>query len=105
MAKLCKHLDTKYLHTANKWQFYGLSLKTTYKHLSALQVKICWTSIILAMHILGGGGQLKFDIIYVVTPYSITSSGNVSIQVQPVRYQSQPGHNPPGSKCHTWTQA
>ena len=26
---------------------------------------------------------------------------NVSIQVQPFCYQSQPVHNPPGSKCHT----
>ena len=25
-----------------------------------------------------------------------TSSQTVSFQVQPVRYQSQPGHNPPG---------
>ena len=30
---------------------------------------------------------------------------SVSIQAQPFRYQSQPGHNPPGSKCHTGTQA
>ena len=33
-----------------------------------------------------------------VKPYSITSSRNVSIQVKLVRYQSQSGHNPPGSK-------
>ena len=41
----------------------------------------------------------------VVNNYSITSSGNVSIQAQPVRNQNQPGHNPPGSKSHTGTQA
>jgi len=35
----------------------------------------------------------------------ITSSQTVSVQVQPVRYPSQPGHNPPGSKFHTGTQA
>ena len=29
-----------------------------------------------------------------VRPYSITSAQNVSIQVQPFCYQSQPGHNP-----------
>ena len=38
------------------------------------------------------------DIIYisVVNAYSITSPGNIYIQVQPVRYQSQPGHDPNG---------
>ena len=29
----------------------------------------------------------------------------VSVQAKPVRYPIQPGHNPPGSKCHTRTQA
>ena len=29
----------------------------------------------------------------------------VSVQAQPVCYPSQPGHNPPGSKCHTGTEA
>ena len=37
---------------------------------------------------------------FAVNTYSITSSLNVSIQAQPVSYQSQPGHSPPGSKCH-----
>ena len=32
-------------------------------------------------------------------------SQTVSAQVPPVRYQSKPGHNQPGSKCHTGTQA
>ena len=40
-----------------------------------------------------------------VNSYSITSSRNVSIQVQPFRYKSQSGHSPPGSKCLTGTQA
>ena len=37
---------------------------------------------------------------FAVNTYSITSSLNVSIQAKPVSYQSQPGHSPPGSKCH-----
>ena len=41
----------------------------------------------------------------VVNTDSITGSRNVSIQAQPVRYQNQPGHNPPSSKCHTRKQA
>ena len=36
---------------------------------------------------------------------TITSSQAVSVQAQPVRYPSPPGHNPPGTKCHTGTQA
>ena len=31
---------------------------------------------------------------YVVKPYSIANLQNVVIQVQPIRYQSQPGHCP-----------
>ena len=46
--------------------------------------------------------HIKPYIKYVVNTYSITSSRNISIQV---RYQSQPVHNLPGSKCHTGTQA
>ena len=34
-----------------------------------------------------------------------TLSHTVSVQVQSGRQQSQPGHNPPGSKCHTGAQA
>ena len=34
-----------------------------------------------------------------------SSPQTVSIQAQPVRYKSQQGHNPPGFKFHTGTQA
>ena len=39
----------------------------------------------------------------VISIYSRTSSWNVSIQVQPVCYQSLQGHNPPSFNSHTGT--